>query len=180
MTPDSTSSQTGFYPGSWKPLLAISLLAGTLDALGAVIIYQAEPTRLFRFIASGAFGASKAFSAGTYMVVWGILFHYLIAFIWTAIFFFSYPRLAIARRNIFITGVLYGVFVWIVMNKIVLPLAQIASVPFNLRAALIGVSIIIFAIGLPITFFTRRYYSRSAALRDTSASHRHGEVGNGQ
>jgi hypothetical protein len=167
MTPDSTSSQTGFYPGSWKPLLAISLLAGTLDALGAVIIYQAEPTRLFRFIASGAFGASKAFSAGTSMVVWGILFHYFIAFIWTAIFFFSYPRLAIARRKIFITGVLYGVFVWIVMNKIVLPLTQIASVPFNFRAALIGVSIIIFAIGLPITFFTRRYYLRSAALRDT-------------
>jgi hypothetical protein len=160
MKPDTYSSRTGFSQSRWKPLLAISLLAGTLDALGAIIVYQTNPDRLFRFIASGAFGAGRAFSDGTSMVVWGILFHYFIALIWTAIFFFMYSKLAIARWNIIVTGMLYGMFVWIAMNMIVLPLSQIAQGPFNVRAALVGLAIIIVAIGIPIAFLTRRYYSR--------------------
>jgi hypothetical protein len=166
MKPDRHSNKKGLSQSQWKAIFATSILAGTLDALGAVIVYQANPARLFRFIASGAFGAGKAFSEGTLMVVWGILFHYLIALIWTAIFFFIYPRLAIARRSIVFTGTLYGIFVWIAMNRIVIPFSEIAQGPFNFRAALIGASIIVVAIGLPIAFLTRWYYSKKGTYRD--------------
>src|SRR5688500_18718690 len=144
----------------WKTILIIGLLAGTLDALGAIVVYQAEPAGLFKFIARGAFGAGRAFSGGVEMVMWGILFHYFIAYAWTTLFFFLYPTASFMRKNKYVTGLLYGIFVWIIMNRVILPLSEIPQQPFNIRGALIGASILMVAIGLPIAILTHRYYSR--------------------
>jgi len=48
--------------------------------------------------------------------------------------------------------------VWLIMNRIVVPLSRIPGGPFNLKNALIGLSIIIVAIGLPLSFMAYRYY----------------------
>lgn len=146
--------------GPWKTIALAGFVAGTLDALGAIVIYQANPVGMFQYIASGAFGAGKAFSGGTIMVIWGILFHYFIAYAWTCLFFFLYPAMAVLRKNKYVTGLLYGIFVWIAMNRIILPLSAIPQGPFNLKAALIGASILMIAIGLPISILTHRYYAR--------------------
>src|SRR5688572_7996093 len=94
------------------------------------------------------------------MIVLGVIFHYFIAFSWTILFFFMYPALPIMRKNKYITGLLYGIFVWIVMNRVVIPLSEIAQRPFNLKGALTGMSILMVAIGLPISILTHRYYAR--------------------
>ena len=153
-----SNNLTGDRP--WKTILITGLIAGTLDALGAIIIYQAEPGAMFKHIASGAFGAGKAFSGGSVMVMWGVIFHYFIAYSWTILFFFLYPTSALLRRNKYVTGLLYGVFVWIMMNRVILPLSEIPQQPFSLKGALIGASILMVAIGLPIAIMTHRYYSR--------------------
>jgi hypothetical protein len=57
-------------------------------------------------------------------------------------------------------GILYGAFVWLMMNKVVLPLSQTPTLKPTLTSALIGMSIIITAIGLPLAFFANRLYSR--------------------
>ncbi|HXB93468.1 MAG TPA: hypothetical protein VNU72_14315, partial [Puia sp.] len=79
-----------------QALLLAALIAGTLDASAAIISYYLhgghQPARIFRFIASGVFG-KQATSGGTDMVVYGVLFHYFIAFCFTAVFFILYPRL---------------------------------------------------------------------------------------
>ena len=150
--------------GPWRTILLIGFLAGTLDALAAIVIYQANPAGLFKFIASGAFGAGTAFSAGSIMVFWGVLFHYIIAYSWTALFFFMYPVFPWMRKNKYITGLLYGIFVWIIMNQVVIPLSAIVQRPFNPRAALIAASILMVAIGLPISILTHRYYSRKGLV----------------
>ena len=139
-------------------------LIGTLDMLGAVIAYQANPIQIFKFIASGAFGAGSAFSGGPIMVVWGIAFHYSIAFVWSIVFFFVYPLVPMLCKSRFITGALYGIFIWLVMNMIVIPLSAIPANPFNVSSAAIGASILILAVGLPIAILTHRYYSRSGIL----------------
>ncbi len=148
----------------WKTIIFAGLLAGTLDALAAMVVYGAAPTGMFRFIASGAFGAGQAFSGGSIMVFWGILFHYFIAFTWTVLFFLTYPVFSFLRRNKYITAVLYGIFVWVMMNRVVLPLSQISQRPFNLNGALVGVAILVVAVGLPIVLLTHRYYSRKGIL----------------
>jgi hypothetical protein len=148
----------------WKTILLIGFLAGTLDAVAAIVVYQANPAALFKFIASGAFGAGIAFSSGPIMIFWGVLFHYIIAYAWTILFFFMYPVFPWMRKNKYVTGLLYGIFVWIIMNQVVVPLSEIVQRPFNIRGALIGAAILMVAIGLPISILTHRYYSRRGVI----------------
>jgi uncharacterized membrane protein YagU involved in acid resistance len=147
------------HEGAVKNIIIIALIAGTLDAVGAIVIYRADPVKLFQFIASGAFGV-EAFSGGTVMACWGLLFHYIISSAWTVIFFFMYPALTILRKNRYLTGLLYGIFVWLVMNQIIMPLSKIPQAPFNFKSALTGISILIVMVGLPISLLTHRYYSK--------------------
>lgn len=144
----------------WQALLLTGLIAGTLDALGAIISYTLhgghQPARIFRFIASGAFG-KQATSGGTDMVVYGVLFHYFIAFCFTTVFFLLYPRLSFPRRYPWLTGIAYGLIIWLIMNLIVVPLSHIGYHPFNLSGALIGMGILMVAIGLPVSFLARAW-----------------------
>jgi hypothetical protein len=142
------------------------LIAGTLDALGAIIVYQADPAQMFRYIASGAFGGEKAFAGGSIMVVWGVLFHYVIAFGWTVFFFSIYSSVPVLRKNRYITGTIYGVFIWVIMNRVVVPLSAITPRPFNFQSAVIGASILIVAVGLPIAMLAHRYYVRKRSMDD--------------
>ena len=148
----------------WRAILFACLLAGTLDILAAVAVYQANPAQIFKAIASGAFGAGTAFSGGGIMVCWGIVFHYAITFAWTVTFFLIYPSISILWKNRFITGALYGILIWAFMNMIVIPLSAISPGAFNLTSAAIGASILIVAVGLPIAILAHRYYSRTGIL----------------
>lgn len=154
------------HEGAAKNIIIIALIAGTLDAIGAIVVYRADPVKLFQFIASGAFGV-EAFSGGTVMAFWGLLFHYIIASAWTVIFFFMYPAIRILRKNRYVTGLLYGIFVWIIMNQIIIPLSKIPQAPFNLKSALTGASILVVMIGLPISLLTYRYYNKRNSRETT-------------
>jgi hypothetical protein len=160
MEPESTIDHSISSHCPWRTIIVTGLLVGTLDAIGAVVVYQANPIGIFKFIASGAFGAGKAFSGGPVMVFWGVVFHYSIAFFWTILFFFLYPAFSFMRKNKFIMGLLYGVFIWIVMNRVVIPLSEISQRPFSINAAFIGASILMIAVGLPISIITHRYYAK--------------------
>jgi hypothetical protein len=144
----------------WQALLLTALIAGTLDASGAIISYTLrgnhQPARIFRFIASGIFGP-QATAGGTDMVVYGVLLHYFIAFCFTAAFFTVYPRLPFLRRQPVLTAIGYGLFVWLIMNEIVLPLSRTRHLPFTWSGALIGAGILIIAIGLPVSFLARAW-----------------------
>lgn len=163
MVPTITPTQA-IRRGSWKTIVIIGLIAGTLDAVAAIIVYQAKPAGMFRFIASGAFGAGRAFSENAMMVFWGVLFHYMIAISWTILFFLSYPTFRFLRGNKYLIGVLYGIFVWIMMNQFILPLSAIPQQPFDFTKALIGAAILIVAIGLPIVILTNRYYWKKGLI----------------
>ena len=164
MEPNPVTYHTNSKTGRWRAIIFAGLLVGTLDMLAAVTVYQANPGQIFKFIASGAFGAGRAFGGGPIMVVWGIAFHYAIAFAWTIAFFLVYPWFPMLWRNKYITGSLYGIFIWSIMNLIVIPLSAIPANPFNLTSATIAASILIVAVGLPIAFLAHRYYSRNGVL----------------
>lgn len=143
-------------------LIVAGLLTGFLDGMAAVIqslINGGDPLKVFQFIASGIFG-TPAFSGDNTMVALGILFHFCIAFIWTLIFLFLYPRLKLNSMNWIITGVLYGIVVWAGMNFIVLPLSNTPALPFTWNGAIKSILILIFAIGLPLSLLARRHYSK--------------------
>lgn len=141
-------------------VLLTAFIAGTLDAAAAVINYMIatgkNPIVIFSFIASGVFG-KDAFSGSSIMIFWGFVFHYLIAFLFTLFFFIIYTRANILAKNIFITAIVYGLFVWTVMNLIVLPLSNTPKSAFDWHKAIIAAAILIVCIGLPITIGARRY-----------------------
>lgn len=149
----------------WKTILLAGLLAGSLDIIAALVNFYIntgkDPKIVLKYIASAVFGKA-AFSDNNAMAIWGLLLHFLIAFIWTILFFFIYPKLKLLSWNRIITGILYGIFIWIIMTRVVVPMSKITAGPFNLRQAIIAVLILIAAIGLPLSFIAHRYYALKA------------------
>lgn len=146
-------------------ILVTGFIAGVLDGLAAVLLHLIRggrtPERIFNFIASGVFGPS-AMTGGTPMVIAGIVFHMLIATIWTAIFFVAARQFEVLRRQILAASVAYGIVVWIMMNKVVLPLSRVQlGGPPAWNSILIGASVLVVCIGLPVSLGAQRYFDRA-------------------
>jgi hypothetical protein len=78
-------------------ILWIGLIAGTLDITENLVFNLFRgitPWRVFQYIASGLIG-TQAFQSGWSSVVLGVILHYAIALIWTAIFYVACSRVAI-------------------------------------------------------------------------------------
>ncbi|HEY0652408.1 MAG TPA: hypothetical protein VGD65_04730 [Chryseosolibacter sp.] len=146
-----------------SPLGAIiiaGLIVGTLDILAASIqtlINGRNPVGMLKFVASGVFGPEIMTGSDSYALL-GLLFHFCIAMGWTGLFFFLYARMSWMRKNKFLTGVIYGLFVQIMMSQIVLKLANTPPIPFRLKGQIIAAGILIVAIGIPLAFLADRHY----------------------
>ena len=106
--------------------------------------------RLLQGIASGVLGAA-AFTGGAATAVLGLLLHYLIALIWTVVLFAAFRVVTPLRRLSVVTGIAYGVVVWLAMNLIVLPLSNVRQVPIRVGPAVTAVVILVLCIGLPMS-----------------------------
>ena len=150
-------------PSLWSAIIKAGLLAGLLDISGALLNHLISggrnPGGIFKFIASGIFG-NDAFTDGKIMIAWGMLFHFTIAILVTAIYFFIYPKLKFLSKNIVVSGLLYGVVVWLVMNLVVLPLSNTPPLPFKIIGTMVSIVILILAVGLPVSVLAFRYYSK--------------------
>lgn len=147
-----------------RSIVFAGIIAGTLDGLAAAIIYflrtGKNPLAVYRFIASGIFG-QEALSGGTSMALLGIFFHYGIAFGWTLLFFRVCLKLSFLLKNWIVSGIAYGLVVWLSMNLIVLPLSRVPSSTITLSSAIIGISVLMVCIGLPIAFIANKYYQKN-------------------
>jgi hypothetical protein len=158
----SLSSRSNRLPFG-RALLLTALIAGTLDAIGATTSYllhgHNHPENIWKGVASGAFGPA-ALTGGTDTVICGLLFHYFIAFMCTLVFFLAYPRIPALARYKYISGVVYALIVWVVTNLVIVPLSRIPKFSFHLQGVLIGMGILILAIGLPISLLAHRWLKR--------------------
>ncbi len=137
------------------------LVAGTLD-IGAAILYYtgaspARAARLLQRIASGLLG-ERAFVGGGSTVLLGLALHYLIALIWTLVLLVGFRTLPALRRHLVLTGIGYGVVVWLVMNLVVLPSSNVRHAPIEVRPAVTAAIILILCIGLPISLVVGRHF----------------------
>jgi hypothetical protein len=125
--------------------------------MAAFITAGVPPTRVLVYIASGVFG-TPAFSGDWTMALWGLFFHFIIAFSFTVLFFLVYPKLPLLRHWL-MAGICYGIIVWVVMNLVVLPWSNVPKFPLEVKGVLKGMLILTLAIGLPISFMAHRYYT---------------------
>lgn len=144
--------------------IATGLIAGTLDILAAFIQYYIKtgkgPAGVLKFIASGVFGES-AFTGGNIMIFAGLLFHFIIAVSFTVFFFWLSAGLPLLFKYKFVTAILYGIFIWCVMQFIVLPLSNAPEIPLHVKGVVTAVLILIVCIGIPVVYSAGRYQKSS-------------------
>jgi uncharacterized membrane protein YagU involved in acid resistance len=145
-----------------KAILWGGLIAGALDLTGACVVSYlragVKPERVMQSVASGLLGAA-AYSGAAKTAVLGVVLHFLIATIWTVVFYVASRKLRFLLEQPILWGLVYGVIVWVFMNFVVLPLSAFppSRTPPTLTGRLIGLLIIMFCIGLPIAFIVRRF-----------------------
>lgn len=148
----NNSSKTIFWGG---------LIAGTLDISGACIVSwlraSVPPERVLQSVASGLLGGA-AYTGGAKTAVLGLVLHFLIATVWTIIFYVASWKLRFLIAQPTVWGLVYGIVVYAFMNFVVLPLSQFPQrgTP-TLTGRLIGLVIIMLCIGLPIALIVRRF-----------------------
>jgi hypothetical protein len=144
-----------------KKVAWVGLLAGSLDILSAFVqaylVRGTSPVVVLQYIASAAVGKA-AFTGGWEMPLLGLMFHFIIAYSFTALFFIIYPNIKFFSKNIVLTAIIYGIFIYVIMNMVVLRFTKLPSITFHLDKALIATAILIVAIGLPVAYFARKFY----------------------
>ncbi|MEP6513205.1 MAG: hypothetical protein ABJA79_05020 [Parafilimonas sp.] len=114
LSPKSTSS-----PSAAKTILLSGLVAGTLDILIAIVVYalimhKVTAMQILQRIASGVFGKTSVGSETT-MALIGLTFHYIIAYCFAIGYFIVVLYIPFLSKQKIISGLLYGIFVWLVM-----------------------------------------------------------------
>jgi uncharacterized membrane protein YagU involved in acid resistance len=104
------------------------LIAGTVDIVAASLINTANPLIILLAIASGLLGKA-AFHGGGGVMLLGLVLQWVMSIIIAGIFTLAAARIPALARRWVLSGALYGVVVFIVMNFVVVPLSVAAIKP---------------------------------------------------
>ena len=159
-------------PDALRAICWGGLIGGILDISEALVFYGMRgvpPERLLRGIASGLLGARAMDGGGWAAATLGLFLHFLIALTAAAVYYAASRKLRMLRERPILSGLLYGVAVFLFMNMIVVPLSAIHRSPTAMLAFNIGTANAVLAltlfIGLPIAVAVNRYASRLGNFR---------------
>jgi uncharacterized membrane protein YagU involved in acid resistance len=151
-----TNEKSAFSTVLWS-----GLVAGVLDALAGVVVYYIwfgfNPFQVLQFIASGIFGPT-AINGGVALIIAGLLLHFLIAYVVAIIYFLAYPKINLLSKYVVLSGLIYGLGIWLVMNLLVLPNSNIPQSSFDAGLAAVGIAWHMVLVGLPISILTDKHY----------------------
>ncbi len=138
-----------------RTVLIGGMIAGILDITAAcllsAILRGTAPIVVLQSVASGLLGM-KAYDGGWSAGVLGLVCHFSIATIWSFIYCVIKTQISIPKYTA-IVGLVYGIFVYFMMNFVVLPLSAFPGKP---TITIRGLFIIMFCVGLPISLVARR------------------------
>jgi len=149
-------------PSAARAILWGGLIAGAIDITYACVFSYLRrgvpPGRILQSVASGALG-QVAFEGGTTTAAAGLLFHFLIALIWAAVYYLASRRFRVLARAPYVCGLVYGLLIFAAMNYAVIPLsrAPFGAPPPDSPAFSVGLLVHMLGIGLPIALATRRF-----------------------
>ena len=143
---------------AFRAILAAGLVVGVLDISSAFVIWWQRGVgarRGLQGIAAGFLGA-KSFDGGLGTASLGLVLHFFVAFVVVSIFYLASRKIEFLTIHPVVSGVLYGIGVYIVMYWFVLPMA-FPTFRHRLGNELLAVAIHISLIGLPCALIVRRY-----------------------
>jgi hypothetical protein len=151
----------------FKRVLLIGLLAGFLDITYAYLDVYVHSgrffTKMFQYVAGGALGLTTSMQGGVPVMLLGIFFHFFIAFSFTLFFFLLYRKSKISALNPYVLALLYGIFIWCVMNLVVVPLSALPARPINYAKGAFDALMFGLTFGLPLVFGARRFFGVTSA-----------------
>lgn len=162
--PSAAVASTASAPSS-SAFLAIfwgGLACGVFDITQACIAWGIQnhvpPQRIFQSVASGLLGP-KSFQGGATTAALGLFLHFLIAFIWAVIYYMASRQIPFLTERPVLAGLIYGEFVWVMMNCVVVPLSAIHRWPprFDLASIITGPILHPVLVGLPIALAVKRW-----------------------
>lgn len=142
-----------------KAILWAWIVAGCLDISSAFAIYLSRGialTRGLQGIAIGLIGREAALTGGTATAALGLGLHFVIMLCVVIVFFMTSRRLPLLTLHPVISGILYGLLVYIIMYWVVVPLSRIGPRPHSLSNDGLAIAIHICLIGLPIALIVSR------------------------
>jgi hypothetical protein len=142
-----------------RAILSGGLVVGTLDALDAVIFFGfrgATPMRIGQSIAAGVLGRAS-YQGGIKTAALGFALHYLIAFLIVTAFCVIARAIPALLDHAIVSGIVYGIGVYFVMNYVVIPLSATSRGPFVLAVFINGLVIHACGVGLPSALAARAF-----------------------
>ena len=152
---------------STKPLLTIltaGVVAGVFDITYAFIFFglrnHVTPVRILQSVARGALGPS-AFTGGLKTAILGLFFHFLIALIAATIYYFASRVIRFMLTHAVISGLLYGLCVYLMMYGVVMRFSAIHSTTYPWQypwgVLIPNLLIHMFGIGLSIALVVKKF-----------------------
>ena len=142
---------------SGRAILWAGLAAGALDITAAFVMSAVrgrnDPVRVLQSVASGLLGAGS-FEGGLPAAALGLVAHFVIAFGAAAVYVAASRTLRFLAEHPIVCGLLYGAAVYAFMNSVVVPLS---AAPFKIPYNLVGLTIHLLCVGLPIGLMTARF-----------------------
>src|ERR671937_1511027 len=111
--------------GTFRAILTAGLVVGVLDISSAFVIWWQRGVgvrRGLQGIAAGLLGANS-FDGGLVTAGLGLALHFFVAFVVVSIFFTASRKIEFLTVHAVVSGVLYGICVYVVMYWLVLPMA---------------------------------------------------------
>jgi asparagine N-glycosylation enzyme membrane subunit Stt3 len=143
---------------AFQAIVTAGLVVGVLDISSAFVIWWQRGVgarRGLQGIAAGLLGANS-YDGGVVTAGLGLALHFFVAFVVVSVFYLASRKIEFLTLHPVLSGVLYGIGVYVAMYWLVLPMA-FPTFRHRLWNELLAVAIHISLIGLPCAVIVRRY-----------------------
>src|ERR1051326_959680 len=143
---------------AFRTIVTAGLVVGVLDISSAFIIWWQRGVGArhgLQGIAAGLLGANS-YDGGMVTAGFGLALHFFVAFVVVSVFYLASRKIAFLTVHPVVSGVLYGIGVYIVMYWFVLP-TVFPTFRHRLGNDLLAIAIHISLIGLPCALIVCRY-----------------------
>lgn len=142
-----------------------ALIAATLDISYAITYWglkaQVPATRILQGIASGLLGREDAMAGGGSTAALGLFLHYFIVLVMAAVYAFAATKLTWMRRRPWLASTLYGLWLFVAMNFIVVPLSRTGAkgLPPDTLWIVLSIAVHVIFVAWPIAWAVNRAFN---------------------